>query len=121
MSLQKKVNTRKNVKPSPNKTKKNPSAIISILCPDGDKPNKEAKPKKNGGSEEFQAKECPRTKSFKPPEERRIFLEQEVVPILMEGMLGLAREMPRDPIGYLQKFWLDDKHKCDIPLPQNIL
>ncbi|EDV52267.2 protein dpy-30 homolog [Drosophila erecta] len=121
MLSNKKVSPRKNMNPSPKRTKKNPSAIISILCPDADKPPKEPNPLKESGPDGFQAKECPRTKSFRPPEDRRKYLEQEVVPILMEGMLGVAREMPRDPIGYLQKFWLNDKHKCDIPLPQNIL
>jgi len=60
-------------------------------------------------------------KSYKSEADKRTYLEQEVVPIMMEGMLGLAREMPRDPIGYLEKFWLENKHKCDIDLPQNIL
>ncbi|EDW99780.2 uncharacterized protein Dyak_GE23100 [Drosophila yakuba] len=108
-----------NKKVSPRK--KNPSAIISILCPDADKPKKEHKPRKESEFDGLEAKECPRTKNFRSPADRRVYLEQEVVPILMEGMLGLAREMPRDPIGYLQKFWLEDKHKCDIRLPQNIL
>jgi len=114
MSSNRKVSSHKKSKTSVNKAKKNPSAIISVLCPDVKKPKKEPKP----GDE---AKDCPRVKSYKSEADKRIYLEQEVVPIMMEGMLGLAREMPRDPIGYLEKFWLENKHKCDIDLPQNIL
>ncbi|XP_016965164.1 protein dpy-30 homolog [Drosophila biarmipes] len=114
MSSSRKASPHKKSKPSVDKAKKNPSAIISVLCPDVQKPKKEPKPSN-------EAKECPRVKNYKSEGDKRAYLEQEVVPILMEGMLGLAREMPRDPIGYLEKFWLDNKHKCDIELPQNIL
>uniref|UniRef100_A0A6P4EFQ3 Uncharacterized protein LOC108039616 n=1 Tax=Drosophila rhopaloa TaxID=1041015 RepID=A0A6P4EFQ3_DRORH len=115
MSTKRKVSPRKKSKTSVDKSKKNPSAIRSILCPDVVKPKKEPKP------EGTEVKECPRAGSYKSSADQRIYLEQEVIPILMEGMLGLAREMPRDPIGYLEKFWLYNKHKCDIKLPQNIL
>lgn len=96
------------------KPRKDPSAIRSILCPPIEKPMKKAK-------EEVKHKDCPRATNYKTPGQRRQYLEQEVVPILLEGMLGLAREMPQDPINYLQKFWLQDKHKCDIDLPKDLL
>ncbi|KAI8041470.1 uncharacterized protein LOC128257049 [Drosophila gunungcola] len=118
-----KASPRKISKTSVDKSKKNPSAIISILCPDANKSRKESNKdcKNESKPEGSDGKECPRTGSFRSSADQRIYLEQEVVPILMEGMLGLARELPRDPIGYLEKFWLNNEHKCDIKLPQNIL
>ncbi|XP_017080173.1 protein dpy-30 homolog [Drosophila eugracilis] len=115
MASKQKVSRHEKKMPNVVKAKKNPSAIISVLCPDIEKAKKETKPTTG------EAKECPRTQGYKPPADKRTYLEQAVVPILMEGMLGLAREMPRDPLGYLEKFWLQDKHKCDIELPQNLL
>ncbi|KAH8364538.1 hypothetical protein KR084_007748 [Drosophila pseudotakahashii] len=115
MSENRKKSTHKKSRTGVDKAKKNPSAIISILCPHAEKPKKEPEPEGDG------VKKCQRVEGYKSSADRRLFLEQEVVPILMEGMLGLAREMPRDPIGYLEKFWLENKHKCDIQLPQNIL
>nr|XP_017011627.2 protein dpy-30 homolog [Drosophila takahashii] len=115
MPANRKLSPHKKNRTSVDKAKKYTSAIQSILCPDVEKPNKEPKPEEDG------VKKCQRVEGYKSSADRRIFLEQEVVPILMEGMLGLAREMPRDPIGYLEKFWLENKHKCDIQLPQNIL
>ncbi|XP_017098285.1 protein dpy-30 homolog [Drosophila bipectinata] len=101
-------------KNSVERPRKDPSAIRSILCPPIDKPKKKAK-------EEAKEKDCPRATNYKTADQRRQYLEQEVVPILMEGMLGLAREMPQDPITYLKKFWLQDQHKCDIDLPKDLL
>ncbi|KAH8416267.1 hypothetical protein KR222_001675 [Zaprionus bogoriensis] len=64
---------------------------------------------------------CHQSKFYRSPAETRAYLEAEVVPILMEGMLGLAREQPNDPITYLYKFWKQDQHKCDIQLNDNLL
>ncbi|KAH8300735.1 hypothetical protein KR059_001178 [Drosophila kikkawai] len=114
MSAKRNVSPPKNQK-SKEKTKRNPPDIKPILCPDIVKPKKEEK------LEEGEVLDCQRPKSYTSPAEKRQYLEKEVVPILMEGMLGLSREMPRDPIGYLEKFWLQKKQKCDIDLPQNIL
>ncbi|KAH8283323.1 hypothetical protein KR054_003174, partial [Drosophila jambulina] len=115
-----KMSTKRNVSPSKHhkikdKPKRSPSAIRTVICPDIVKPKKEPK------EEESEVPACQRSNSYSSPAEKRQYLETEVVPILMEGMLGLAREMPRDPIGYLEKFWLQNKHKCDIDLPENIL
>lgn len=115
MSAKRNVSPGKNSKTSLDRAKRSPSAIRTILCPDIDKPRKESKPEGPEG------KDCRRPSTFSTPAERREYLEKEVVPILMEGMLGVAREMPRDPIRYLEKFWLHNKHKCDIDLPENIL
>jgi len=41
----------------------------------------------------------------------RQYLDQTVVPILLQGLSALARERPRDPIDYLSKFLLDNKDK----------
>ncbi|XP_020816612.1 uncharacterized protein LOC110190452 [Drosophila serrata] len=114
------MSTKRNVNPPKKrkikeKAKPSPSAIKASICPEIVKPKKEAK------EEISHAPDCQRPNSYRSPAEKRQYLENEVVPILMEGMLGLAREMPRDPIGYLEKFWLQKKHKCDIDLPKNIL
>ncbi|KAH8380437.1 hypothetical protein KR009_010682 [Drosophila setifemur] len=114
MSTKRAKSPRKRNKANVVRPRKDPSAIRSIICPPIDKPKKQ-KP------EEGQERDCPHSKNYRSPADKRIFLEQQVVPILMEGMLGLAREMPRDPICYLKKFWLQDKHKCDIQLPRNTL
>ncbi|XP_017043508.1 protein dpy-30 homolog [Drosophila ficusphila] len=121
MPTSRKASPRKTKKSNVSPAKKNPSAIISILCPDKEKPKTEKKPKKERKPEDPELKDCPRTKGYKSEADKRTYLEQEVIPILMEGMLGLAREMPKDPINYLEKFWLYNKHKCDIELPKNIL
>ncbi|XP_030385949.1 uncharacterized protein LOC115632834 [Scaptodrosophila lebanonensis] len=65
--------------------------------------------------------ECVRSKSYRSYEEKHAYMEQEVVPVLMEGLLALARDQPRDPISYLETFWVRGQHKCDIQLPQNLL
>lgn len=64
---------------------------------------------------------CEKSLYYTSDDEQRAYLNDEVVPILMEGMLGLAREQPKDPITYLRDFWKDDRHKCDIPLRDNLL
>ncbi|KAH8408560.1 hypothetical protein KR215_007487 [Drosophila sulfurigaster] len=64
---------------------------------------------------------CEQSKHYRSPAEKRAHLEKEVVPIFMQGMLELAREQPKDPISYLEKFWLKKQHKCDISLPENLL
>lgn len=64
---------------------------------------------------------CEKPAYYRSSYEQRAYLEREVVPILMQGMVALARDQPRDPISYLEKFWLEDKRKCDIPIPQNLL
>ncbi|KAH8295638.1 hypothetical protein KR018_000660 [Drosophila ironensis] len=102
------------VGPSVEKPRKDPLAIASILCPSIDKSKQKAKEDKTDT-------DCPQSKSYRCPADKRSYLEQEVVPILMEGMLGLAREMPQDPITFLKRFWLENQHKCDIDLPKNIL
>ncbi|BFF99717.1 protein dpy-30 homolog [Drosophila madeirensis] len=84
-------------------------------CPAMEKPKKKEAPPSQAEAE------CNRPKFYRSPEQKRVYLEQQAVPILMEGMLAVAREQPRDPIGYLEKFWLQDSHKCNIQLPQNIL
>ncbi|EDV95755.1 protein dpy-30 homolog [Drosophila grimshawi] len=64
---------------------------------------------------------CNQPSYYRSEAQQRDYLQQEVVPILMEGMLGLAREQPRDPITYLEAYWLKDQHKCDIQLPKDLL
>ncbi|XP_034657542.1 protein dpy-30 homolog [Drosophila subobscura] len=91
----------------------------AIDCPPMEKPKKKEAPPPQAEAEA--EAECNRPKFYRSPEQKRVYLEQQAVPILMEGMLAVAREQPRDPIGYLEKFWLQDSHKCDIQLPQNIL
>ncbi|KAH8239109.1 hypothetical protein KR032_000932 [Drosophila birchii] len=114
MSTKRNLSPRK-IRKIAGKAKQKPNVITTSICPEIVKPKKEPKP------EGDEVHDCPRHKSYRSPAEKRQFLENEVVPIVMEGMLGLAREMPRDPIAYLEKFWLQKKHKCDIDLPQNIL
>ncbi|XP_026847458.1 uncharacterized protein LOC113566359 [Drosophila persimilis] len=98
---------------SKQKSKQKTTGAKAIDCPPIEKPKKEASPKAEP--------ECNRPHFYRSPEEKRTYLELQVVPILMEGMLAVAREQPRDPIGYLEKFWLQDRLKCDIQLPKNIL
>ncbi|KAL7733504.1 hypothetical protein ACLKA6_004974 [Drosophila palustris] len=64
---------------------------------------------------------CEQTKNYRSPAEQRQHLEREAVPILMQGMLEVAREQPTDPIAYLEKFWLKKQHQCDIKLPDDLL
>ncbi|XP_017864204.1 PREDICTED: protein dpy-30 homolog [Drosophila arizonae] len=64
---------------------------------------------------------CEKASFYRSGDELRAYLDREVVPIMMEGMVALARDQPKDPISYLEHFWLDEKHKCDIPLPENLL
>lgn len=64
---------------------------------------------------------CDKSKFYKSGDEQRAYLNREVVPILMQGMLGLAREQPKDPISFLRDFWKDDRHKCEVPLRDNLL
>ncbi|XP_022229252.2 protein dpy-30 homolog [Drosophila obscura] len=94
---------------------KSKSKQKSTECPPMEKPKKKKKAPPQAEVE------CNRPKFYRSPEEKRSYLEQQVVPILMEGLLAVARDQPRDPIGYLEKFWLQDKQRCDIQLPQNIL
>ncbi|TDG48081.1 hypothetical protein AWZ03_005498 [Drosophila navojoa] len=64
---------------------------------------------------------CEKPEYYRSNDELRAYLDREVVPIMMEGMVALARDQPKDPISYLEHFWLGEKHKCDIPLPENLL
>ncbi|KAH8302611.1 hypothetical protein KR044_008894, partial [Drosophila immigrans] len=64
---------------------------------------------------------CHQSKHYQSAAEQRAQLEKEAVPIFMQGMLELAREMPKDPILHLEQLWLQKKHKCDIKLPENLL
>lgn len=42
----------------------------------------------------------------------REYLEQTVVPLLMQGMQSLVRERPQDPIEYLATYLLKNKDKA---------
>ncbi|XP_064541795.1 protein dpy-30 homolog [Drosophila montana] len=97
-------------KPKPEPKIKPPKPVV---CDPIEKPPK--KPK------EAVKPACERPPHYRSGSEQRAYLQQEVVPILMEGMLGLARDQPRDPISYLEKFWLKEQQKCDIPLPDDLL
>jgi len=43
----------------------------------------------------------------------RQYLDQTVVPILLQGLASLARERPRDPIEYLAGYLLRHKREYD--------
>jgi len=43
----------------------------------------------------------------------RQYLDQTVVPILLQGLASLARERPRDPIEYLAGYLLRHKREFD--------
>ena len=45
----------------------------------------------------------------------REYLEQTVVPLLMQGMQALVRERPGDPIEYLATYLLKNKDKVGKP------
>ncbi|KAM8710904.1 hypothetical protein ACLKA7_017519 [Drosophila subpalustris] len=87
--------------------------IKPVRCELVEKPAKKIKEQ-----DEFK---CERTKTYRSPAEQRQHLEREAVPILMQGMLELAREQPTDPIACLEKFWLGKQHQCDIELPDDLL
>ncbi|EDW73606.2 uncharacterized protein Dwil_GK16563 [Drosophila willistoni] len=70
-------------------------------------------------SEKLEAQNCNRPKNYSTPAEKRSYLELKVTPVLMEGMLGLARDQPTDPVSYLEEYWLKEQHKCNINLTQN--
>ncbi|EDW68568.1 protein dpy-30 homolog [Drosophila virilis] len=99
----------------PKKPKPEPKIELPkpVVCEPIEKPPK--KPKK------AEKPACERPAHYRSGSEQRAYLEKEVVPILMEGMLALARDQPRDPISYLEKFWLEEQQKCDIPLPEDLL
>lgn len=100
-------------KPKPKPVQKPEPPLKQVVCDPIVKPPKKTKPRAEP--------KCDRFEFYKSGDEQRAYLSREVVPILMEGMLGLAREQPQDPITYLYKFWNDDQHKCDIPLVDNLL
>lgn len=100
-------------KPKPKPKPEPEPQFKQVVCDPIVKPPKKIKPRAEP--------KCDKSEFFKSPDEQRAYLNREVVPILMEGMLGLARELPQDPITYLYKFWKEDQHKCDIPLVDNLL
>jgi len=44
----------------------------------------------------------------------RQYLDQTVVPILLQGLASLARERPRDPIEYLAGYLVRHKREYDV-------
>ncbi|XP_034482233.1 protein dpy-30 homolog [Drosophila innubila] len=103
----------KDLKKPPKPVQKPLPPIKTVKCPRIEKPPKQPK-------QEDEVK-CEQTKYYRSAAEQRQHLEKEVVPILMQGMLEVAREQPKDPISYLEKYWLNKQHKCDIKLPDDLL
>ncbi|XP_017841224.1 protein dpy-30 homolog [Drosophila busckii] len=96
------------------KKPKNEPVAKPVECVPIVKPEKQPKRRDEEAS-------CNRPRHYRSASEQRDYLQKEAVPILMEGMLALAREQPKDPITYLERFWLQQQQKCDIPLPENLL
>jgi len=103
----------KDVKKPPKAIQKPLAPIKPVKCDPIEKPQKKPKEK-----DEIK---CNRFKNYRSAAEQRVHLEKEVVPILMQGMLEVAREQPRDPITYLENFWLQKQYKCSIKLPEDTL
>eukprot|EP00794_Sanderia_malayensis_P020063 gene20063-22032_t len=63
------------------------------------------------GSDSKKAKRDVRWMSTRP------YLDQTVVPILLQGLIALARERPPDPIEYLAAFLLRNKKSYESQQP----